>query len=165
MDTLTPQAIYRAEKDKALRERRISHVQLMAEAQEAFRKLLADAAIARKGGRPKSNPGAPSAAKPGVAAKPAAAKVAGAEKDPPSAKAPAKTGAKAAAPARKAVATKKPAKVAKPAAKKPAKPVRVVAKAKSHSAKSTHPTRARARVAPKKHAAAKPARRGSSKKH
>ncbi len=46
MDTLTPQAIYRAEKDKALRERRISHVQLMAEAQEAFKKLLADAAIA-----------------------------------------------------------------------------------------------------------------------
>src|SRR3954466_13221447 len=50
----SPQAIYRAEKDKALRERRISHLQLMQEAQEAFRKMLADAQLARKGGRPKS---------------------------------------------------------------------------------------------------------------
>ena len=50
----SPQAIYRAEKDKALRERRITHLQLMQEAQEAFRKMLADAQLARKGGRPKS---------------------------------------------------------------------------------------------------------------
>ena len=43
MDATTALAIYRAEKDKALRERRVSHVQLMAEAQEAFKKMLADA--------------------------------------------------------------------------------------------------------------------------
>jgi hypothetical protein len=55
MDATTALAIYRAEKDKALRERRVSHVQLMAEAQEAFRKMLADAQLARKGGRPKGS--------------------------------------------------------------------------------------------------------------
>ncbi|HWC55680.1 MAG TPA: hypothetical protein VG434_01785 [Sphingomicrobium sp.] len=62
MDATTAQAIYRAEKDKALRERRVSHVQLMAEAQEAFRKMLADAQLARKGGRPKGSTNAASAA-------------------------------------------------------------------------------------------------------
>src|SRR3954454_5666877 len=69
MDATTALAIYRAEKDKALRERRVSHVQLMAEAQEAFRKMLADAQLARKGGRPKGSTNAASAA-------PAAASVA-----------------------------------------------------------------------------------------
>src|SRR5579872_3330773 len=63
-----PQGIYRAEKAKALRERRISHVQLMAEAQEAFKKMLADAAIARKGGRPRTNPAAPAPAAKAAAA-------------------------------------------------------------------------------------------------
>jgi hypothetical protein len=58
----SPQAIYRAEKDKALRERRITHLQLMQEAQEAFRKMLADAQLARKGGRPKSTTGPAAAA-------------------------------------------------------------------------------------------------------
>lgn len=70
----SPQDIYRAEKEKALRERRISHVQLMAEAQEAFKKMLADAQMARKGGRPKGSPNAAAAAakkKPGVVAAPA----------------------------------------------------------------------------------------------
>lgn len=62
MDATTALAIYRAEKDKALRERRVSHVQLMAEAQEAFRKMLADAQLARKGGRPKGSTNANSAA-------------------------------------------------------------------------------------------------------
>jgi hypothetical protein len=62
MDATTALAIYRAEKDKALRERRVSHVQLMAEAQEAFRKMLADAQLARKGGRPKGSTNAASAA-------------------------------------------------------------------------------------------------------
>ena len=61
MDATTALAIYRAEKDKALRERRVSHVQLMAEAQEAFRKMLADAQLARKGGRPKGSTNAASA--------------------------------------------------------------------------------------------------------
>src|ERR1700744_4619800 len=69
MDGTTAQAIYREEKARALQERRISHAQLMAEAKEAFAKMLADAQLARKGGRPKSNPGAP-----GAAAKPAAPK-------------------------------------------------------------------------------------------
>ena len=55
MDATSALAIYRAEKDKALRERRVSHVQLMAEAQDAFRKMLADAQLARKGGRPKGS--------------------------------------------------------------------------------------------------------------
>src|SRR5690348_16078737 len=62
MDATTALAIYRAEKDKALRERRVSHVQLMAEAQEAFRKMLADAQLARKGGRPKGSTNAAAAA-------------------------------------------------------------------------------------------------------
>ena len=62
MDATTALAIYRAEKDKALRERRVSHVQLMAEAQEAFRKMLADAQLARKGGRPKGSTNAATAA-------------------------------------------------------------------------------------------------------
>src|SRR5262245_6207736 len=68
----SPQAIYRAEKDKALRERRITHLQLMQEAQEAFRKMLADAQLARKGGRPKSA-NTPAAAAAAAAKKKAAA--------------------------------------------------------------------------------------------
>src|SRR3954464_15144365 len=73
MDATTALAIYRAEKDKALRERRVSHLQLMQEAQEAFRKMLADAQLARKGGRPKSanTPAAAAAARKRLAAKPA----------------------------------------------------------------------------------------------
>ena len=62
MDGSTALTIYREEKARALQERRISHAQLMAEAKEAFAKMLADAQLARKGGRPKSNPGAPGAA-------------------------------------------------------------------------------------------------------
>src|SRR4051794_39641867 len=73
MDGTTAQSLYREEKARALQERRISHAQLMAEAKEAFAKMLADAQLARKGGRPKSNPGAPGAPRPAVvvAAKPA----------------------------------------------------------------------------------------------
>src|SRR5262249_16747616 len=79
MDGSTALSIYREEKARALQERRISHAQLMNEAKEAFAKMLADAQLARKGGRPKSNPGAPpaaaaaaaQAAKPKVAAPPA----------------------------------------------------------------------------------------------
>ena len=59
MDGSTALSIYRDEKARALQERRISHAQLMAEAKEAFAKMLADAQLARKGGRPKSNPSAP----------------------------------------------------------------------------------------------------------
>ena len=73
MDATTALAIYRAEKDKALRERRVSHVQLMAEAQEAFRKMLADAQLARKGGRPKGSTNAANAAPPVPVSAPAPA--------------------------------------------------------------------------------------------
>src|SRR3954465_2254406 len=70
MDGSAALSLYRQEKERALQERRISHAQLMAEAKEAFAKMLADAQLARKGGRPKSNPGAPGAARPAVAAAP-----------------------------------------------------------------------------------------------
>jgi hypothetical protein len=63
-DPSTAQSIYRQEKERALAERRISHSQLMAEAKEAFAKMLADAQLARKGGRPRTNPVPPNAAKP-----------------------------------------------------------------------------------------------------
>jgi hypothetical protein len=66
MDGSSAQAIYRAEKARAQQERRMSHAQLMAEAKEAFNKMLADAQLARKGGRPRTNP------VPVVAAAPAA---------------------------------------------------------------------------------------------
>src|SRR6185503_9533115 len=91
MDGTTAQAIYREEKARAMQERRISHAQLMAEAKEAFAKMLADAQLARKGGRPKSNPNAPGAAAaakaklappPAVAAAPVAAKKAASVKEP-----------------------------------------------------------------------------------
>ncbi len=69
MDGSTALSIYRAEKERALQERRISHAQLMAEAKEAFAKMLADAQLARKGGRPRNNPNAPPTAA-AAAAKP-----------------------------------------------------------------------------------------------
>ena len=59
MDQNSPQATYQAEKEKAERERRLSHAELMAEAQAEFNKMLEDARTARKSGRPKKNPGAP----------------------------------------------------------------------------------------------------------
>ena len=56
MERLSPQATYQAEKEKAERERRLSHAELMAEAQAEFDKMLADARSARKSGRPRKNP-------------------------------------------------------------------------------------------------------------
>src|SRR3982751_5796753 len=112
MDGSAALSLYRQEKERALQERRISHAQLMAEAKEAFAKMLADAQLARKGGRPKSNPNAPPAAA-AAAAKPKPVVVAPPVKKAapevvvvaaPAAK-PAK--AKAAAPAKKPAATKK----------------------------------------------------------
>src|SRR3954453_10464808 len=79
MDGSTAQSLYLEEKARALQERRISHAQLMTEAKEAFAKMLADAQLARKGGRPKNNPNAPptpaalAAAKAKAAAAPAVA--------------------------------------------------------------------------------------------
>lgn len=126
MDGTTAQSLYREEKARALQERRISHAQLMAEAKEAFAKMLADAQLARKGGRPKSNPGAPNAA-----AKPAVVQA------KPTAPAPAKKAvvAKPAAPVKaEKVEKAKPAKAGKPvvkkvaAAKAPSTKLRVAAK-------------------------------------
>ncbi|MHB1223526.1 MAG: hypothetical protein ACYC2G_05690, partial [Gemmatimonadaceae bacterium] len=57
MKQLSPRATYQAEKEKAERERRLSHAELMAEAQAEFDKMLADARSARKSGRPKKNVG------------------------------------------------------------------------------------------------------------
>jgi hypothetical protein len=70
MDSSTALSIYRQEKERALAERRISHSQLMQEAKDAFAKMLADAQLARKGGRPRTNP-----LPPGAAVKAAAAAV------------------------------------------------------------------------------------------
>ena len=116
MDATTALAIYRAEKDKALRERRVSHVQLMAEAQEAFRKMLADAQLARKGGRPKGSTSAPApSANAAAAPTPAGAKVAAKTKAAPSAKpaAVAKTAAQAGARRRPPAKSAKPSKAVK----------------------------------------------------
>ena len=45
MDGSAALTLYRQEKERALQERRISHAQLMAEAKEAFAKMLADASV------------------------------------------------------------------------------------------------------------------------
>lgn len=112
MDSSTALSIYRQEKERALAERRISHSQLMTEAKEAFAKMLADAQLARKGGRPRTNPLPPGAAAAKVvvapvvapAKKPAEEKVAK-PKPPPRAAAPKRVTAKK-GPARKAASGK-----------------------------------------------------------
>src|SRR5881397_2449629 len=83
MDGSAALTLYRQEKERALQERRISHAQLMAEAKEAFAKMLADAQLARKGGRPKSNPGAPGAAAKAAPPKPVVVVAAPAKKAAP----------------------------------------------------------------------------------
>jgi hypothetical protein len=165
----SPQAIYRAEKDKALRERRITHLQLMQEAQEAFRKMLADAQLARKGGRPKSanTPAAaaaaakrkaatrgvsdavevtvttaPAAAKPerpAVIAKPTSTPKRAAVKHAPSKK-PAPVVAKRHAAPAKASGSRAAAKRSEPAK---AAPRRAAKAAVKHKASASKPTRAR----------------------
>ena len=57
----SPQAMYRAEKERALRERSLNHSELMAEAQRAFTKMMEDGKAARKGGRPKGSTNKPAA--------------------------------------------------------------------------------------------------------
>lgn len=166
----SPQAIYRAEKDKALRERRITHLQLMQEAQEAFRKMLADAQLARKGGRPKSanTPAAAAAAakkkaatksvsdtvevtvtptaveakpeRPAVVVKPASTPKRAAVKHAPSKK-PAPVVAKRHAAPAKAAASRASAKRSEPAK---AAPRRAAKGAVKHKASASKPTRARA---------------------
>ena len=132
MDGSAAQSIYRLEKERAMQERRLSHTALMAEAKEAFNKLLADAQLARKGGRPRTNP-LPPGVRPPV--KPAAAPVAAAPAEPVKKAAPVKAEAKlvrrktdkgqSKAPKAKAVkasATKAAAKPAKKSQAKRAKP-------------------------------------------
>lgn len=116
VDSPTAQSIYRQEKERALAERRISHSQLMAEAKEAFAKMLADAQLARKGGRPRTNPVQPTAAK-AAAPAPAVAKKAVVEKPakPATAKSAAKRTAAKKAPAKRAASPK--AAKAKPKSK------------------------------------------------
>lgn len=57
MKRKSPEATYRAEKEKRVRP--ASHEQLMAEAKAAFEQFLADGKAARKGGRPKRTPAKP----------------------------------------------------------------------------------------------------------
>src|SRR4029078_5034539 len=82
MDGSAALTLYRQEKERALAERRISHSQLMAEAKEAFAKMLADAQLARKGGRPRTNPLPPGPVTPAAAAAAAPAAPAAAAKKP-----------------------------------------------------------------------------------
>lgn len=125
MDGSAAQSIYRLEKERAMQERRLSHTALMAEAKEAFAKLLADAQLARKGGRPRTNPLPPP--KPAVVAAPVATKPVN----------KAATSAKREGPAVKKGAAIKVKAAAKPKAKKAAKPAK------------------KAKAAPKKKAAGK----------
>ncbi len=116
MDSSTALSIYRQEKERALAERRISHSQLMQEAKDAFAKMLADAQLARKGGRPRTNP-----LPPGAVVKPAAAAPVAAPAKKPAVEKVAKPKARAAAPkhapAKKGSARKAAsAKTARPAA-------------------------------------------------
>jgi hypothetical protein len=124
MDGSAAQSIYRLEKERAMQERRLSHTALMAEAKEAFNKLLADAQLARKGGRPRTNPLPPGARPPVKPAAAAPAVVAPVEAAPAKA-----TAVKAEAPVRRKTdkgQSKAPAKpkALKTSAKKVAKPVK-----------------------------------------
>jgi hypothetical protein len=161
MDATTALAIYRAEKDKALRERRVSHVQLMAEAQEAFRKMLADAQLARKGGRPKGSTNAASAAPVAVTAS-AAVAVTGKLVLKTSKPTPPKIVEKVTVAASSPVKARTPAKAAPvQASAKPAKATKVqkrTAEKRRPAAKAKSPAKAA------KRAAAPASRKGSAKK-
>src|ERR1041385_7625176 len=112
MDGSAALSLYRQEKERALQERRISHAQLMTEAKEAFAKMLADAQLARKGGRPKSNPNAPPTPAALAAAK---AKAAATPAPAPAVRGPKRRGAAAKPAAAPAVRAKTVAKKAAPA--------------------------------------------------
>lgn len=125
MDGSAAQNIYRLEKERAMQERRLSHTALMAEAKEAFNKLLADAQLARKGGRPRTNPLPPGVRPPVKPAVPiAAAPVIAAPKVK-------------AEPAKKIVAEKKVAVKASPVKASPAKTVTAKAAPKKPASKAT----------------------------
>jgi hypothetical protein len=160
MDATTALAIYRAEKDKALRERRVSHVQLMAEAQEAFRKMLADAQLARKGGRPKGSTNAATAAAAPIAVTASAAvAVTGKLVLKPSKPTPPKILEKVTVAGSSAVKSRMPPKAAPAhASAKTAKVEKPTAEKRRPAAKAKSP----AKVA--KRAAAPASRKGSAKK-
>jgi hypothetical protein len=121
MDGSAAQSIYRLEKERAMQERRLSHTALMAEAKEAFAKLLADAQLARKGGRPRTNPLPPP--KLMAVVEPVPAAKAAASKSTTSAKREGSVVKKAGVKKTKAAVKAKPKKAAKPAkAAKKAKP-------------------------------------------
>jgi hypothetical protein len=158
MDATTALAIYRAEKDKALRERRVSHVQLMAEAQEAFRKMLADAQLARKGGRPKGSTNAASAAPIAVTAT-AAVAVTGKLVLKPSKPTPPKVVEKVTMAASSPVKSRMPAKAA------PAHASAKIVKVEKRTAEKRRPTaKAKSPAKVAKRAAAPASRKGSAKK-
>ena len=158
MDATTALAIYRAEKDKALRERRVSHVQLMAEAQEAFRKMLADAQLARKGGRPKGSTNAASAAPIAVTAT-AAVAVTGKLVLKPSKPTPPKVVEKVTMAASSPVKSRMPAKAA------PAHASAKTVKVEKRTAEKRRPTaKAKSPAKVAKRAAAPASRKGSAKK-
>ena len=125
MDGSAAQNIYRLEKERAMQERRLSHTALMAEAKEAFNKLLADAQLARKGGRPRTNP-LPPGVRPPV--KPAVPLVAAPVVVAPKVKAE---------PARKVVAEKKVAVKASTLKASAAKTVKAKAAPKKPASKAT----------------------------
>ena len=147
MDATTALAIYRAEKDKALRERRVSHVQLMAEAQEAFRKMLADAQLARKGGRPKGSTNAVASVPVATATPPTPAAVPGKLVLKTAKSTPSKSVEKVTA---IIGASEKPHKVAK------------AASATTAAKKSDKHASEKRRTASKPHAVGKPVRRASA---
>jgi hypothetical protein len=127
MDGSAAQSIYRLEKERAMQERRLSHTALMAEAKEAFNKLLADAQLARKGGRPRTNP-LPPGVRPPV--KPAAAPVVVAAVEPEKKAAPVKA---AAVPVRRKTDKGQSKAPAKPALKASAKKTAPKAATKSQA--------------------------------
>ena len=142
MDGSAALTLYRQEKERALQERRISHAQLMAEAKEAFAKMLADAQLARKGGRPKSNLNVLSVAPAAAAAKPKVVVVFSAKKATPAKVVAAKPAAAPIAKPKAAPAKKAHAKIAHVVAKR-AQPVRAKsATVAKKPAKKASPARA-----------------------
>jgi len=171
MDATTALAIYRAEKDKALRERRVSHVQLMAEAQEAFRKMLADAQLARKGGRPKGSTNAASAAPAASVVTTQSVAVSTSKlvfkptktapsKAPEKVTAPVEASSKTRPAARKAAAVK----VAAPKVEKRPAEKRAPEKPNSEKRRASAKAKPAAKAAKRTASASAPARKGSAKK-
>lgn len=149
MDGSVAQSIYRAEKARAMQERRISHAQLMAEAKEAFNKMLADAQLARKGGRPRTNPVTVNTAASAASASPKATPAVSAAK--PARHAPT---AKA-APSKKAAPAKKARVAPKRSSPARAKPTKAAAKRRVKVTKKSSSTARASRPAGRSKASSK----------